>query len=154
MGNAMTWYQDLAPCSYFHLCGKDHLKAIGWLEAGRPFKTGQMDPQIRERLDGIIRIAPITVLYCGLHPCDFCPPDPSTEWGRLESSANYFVPGMGTIYAIPGMIRHYIDAHRYLPPDEFRDAVANCPLDPEAYVAAVVAVEPALLRYLRTWPSD
>ena len=139
----MTWYRDLAPCPYFHL-GKTKLKAVGWLARGHRFPTGQLDPEVREHLDGIIRISPVVVVYRGLHSCDFCP---DRDPGFPGSFANYFIPGIDVVYAVPAMIRHYIDAHQYLPPEEFCEAVINCPLGSAAYEARIAALEPVLLRY-------
>jgi hypothetical protein len=40
---------------------------------------------------------------------------------------NLFVPGVDCVYVAPSLIAHYIQAHRYSPPNEFVDAVLRCP---------------------------
>ena len=40
---------------------------------------------------------------------------------------NLYVPTNQVVYVAPSMIVHYIDAHSYLPPTEFCDAVMLCP---------------------------
>ena len=41
--------------------------------------------------------------------------------------SNLFIPGAGFVYAAPGLIAHYIDAHQYQPPPDFCAAVPSCP---------------------------
>ena len=57
----------------------------------------------------------------------------------VVGALNLFVPGDGFLYAAPSMIAHYILAHQYAPPQEFRDAVLRCPpmRSPE-YFAAII----------------
>ena len=40
---------------------------------------------------------------------------------------NLWVPGDGCVYVAPSLIAHYIQAHRYSPPQEFVEAVLRCP---------------------------
>ena len=60
--------------------------------------------------------------FGGFHECDLC---------RFKSEAcgtvNLFIPGNGVIYVCPELIVHYINAHEYVPPDEFCRAVDDCP---------------------------
>ena len=45
----------------------------------------------------------------------------------MLGAANVFVPSDEAIYVAPSLVLHYIDAHAYLPPEEFRRAVEACP---------------------------
>ena len=38
-----------------------------------------------------------------------------------------WLPDDGIVYVAPSLILHYIDAHGYSPPVEFREAVIACP---------------------------
>ena len=40
---------------------------------------------------------------------------------------NLCVPGAGFLYVAPSLILHYIDAHEYLPPEEFQKAILESP---------------------------
>jgi hypothetical protein len=56
---------------------------------------------------------------------------------------NLWVPGNDVIYVAPELILHYIQEHRYRPPDEFISAVLRCP-DPKTqqYLDALVDIDP------------
>jgi hypothetical protein len=43
------------------------------------------------------------------------------------SRKDLYVPANQVIYVAPELIVHYIDAHQYLPPQVFIDAVLACP---------------------------
>src|SRR5438874_9017018 len=48
------------------------------------------------------------------------------------------VPGEDCLFVAPEMVAHYVDAHQYRPPEEFVEAVLECPdLGTPAYAAAV-----------------
>jgi hypothetical protein len=46
-----------------------------------------------------------------LHKCPFC--------GNAAGTGEIDVVGSTMIYAAPTLIIHYVEAHRYCPPDEF-----------------------------------
>ena len=53
------------------------------------------------------------------------------EWNgtRVEMGCtNLYVPTDQLVYVAPSMILHYIDAHSYLPPMKFCNAVMLCPV--------------------------
>ncbi len=116
----MAWYEDLSECDYFgnaaHL-----LRAIGWLERGKSFSTGEIKIEVLEKLSAL-RKHPWTsgyTVFRGYHDCDIC---------RLEEGTiNLFIPANGFLYVCPELITHYIVAHKYLPPDDFCEAVLKCP---------------------------
>jgi hypothetical protein len=134
----LAWYVDLAQCKYF---GSDpNLLAVGWLENGRPFETGPVDPAFRDRLIELLRHPWARVALAGAHTCDLC--------RGARHSLNLFVPGQGVAYAAPALILHYIDVHGYRPPNEFCDAVVACPeMGSEEYLAALRQVAPSLFGF-------
>lgn len=57
---------------------------------------------------------------------------------------NLFVPGDGFLYVAPSLIAHYINAHRYAPPEEFCEAVIKCPpMNSREYYKLVIENGPA-----------
>lgn len=62
------------------------------------------------------------------------------EESVMLGSAEIWVPGReGCIYAAPTLIVHYVEAHEYLPPPEFIEAVLRDP--PPGWNAKEVATE-------------
>jgi hypothetical protein len=115
-------YADLGPDSPA-VSGRD-IRAIGWLEVGRPFPTGAVPVAFRAKLErDLARATPslARVVYgCGLEEGS-CSVDLS--FGKRE----LYIPAGPLLYAAPPMIGHYVDVHRYRPPDEFIRAVETCP---------------------------
>jgi hypothetical protein len=158
----MTYIADLNPCTY-RSNGLQDL-AIGYLEHDQPYTTGQIDPEVFARLrqytcylqpddtldepETYTPIFPFPVAYrifigsLGYHICSFCCPDQDVSKIEVpggESAQDYILPGNGVVYIFPRNICHYIEAHQYLPPAEFCDAVLNCPSDLEAFRQALIA---------------
>lgn len=102
---------------------------IGWLEAGEPYPTGPVHSAFVEKLEAVQRVQWMNVCL-GLHECDLCPPGEGPE-----GNGEIRIPGLdGVAYAAPDLIRHYITAHAYQPPQVFMDAVMAVDLD--AWTAA------------------
>ena len=71
--------------------------------------------------------------------CGIAVPMPAVPMGNR----NLFLPGAGFLYIAPSLVLHYIDAHQYLPPDEFIKAVLDCPpTRSQEYQKAVQACAP------------
>jgi hypothetical protein len=133
----MSWFDDLSPCDYFGSTHAARCKAVGWLEDGRDFRRGKADPRFVHKLVLLFgEPNPLERLtdphYCSLcafsrGPSEFhlfqSPGMPSVPMGNR----NLFVPGDGFLYIAPSLVLHYIDAHQYLPPEEFIKAVLECP---------------------------
>ena len=117
----MAWYADLAHCDYFSFT-QPTLRAIGWLECGKPFPTGKVQPDAYEALCQMAKQPwePATAL--GWHTCDLCLGEPSATGFK-----NLFIPGDGVVYVCPELVTHYMSVHRYQPPECFCDAVLQCP---------------------------
>jgi hypothetical protein len=114
------WFEDLSPCIYFPLDVK--LAAVGWLERGKPFATGEVDRAVYDALIEM-RKNPWQPLVClGLHECGLC-----RFGGEARGCANLIVPANGIMYVAPELVVHYMNAHGYAPPGEFCRAVLSCP---------------------------
>jgi len=107
------------------------VRAVGWLGnyngllgrfgAQHRFTVGEVDIVIVDTLRDHIRNAWQPIQAFGFHSCEFCQ-DPHATGGW-----NIWIPTRSLIYVAPELIVHYIEAHRYLPPYEFIDAVMRCP---------------------------
>jgi len=128
----MTHFRELELIRYHNgPCDADEwhcpLLAVGWLEREESFTTGACPPSVLEKLRdlrGQFNLAFSEFSFRGLHECSFC----ETGVRALsDSHINFFIPGKDVIYLAPGRVDHYIQAHAYLPPQEFIEAVFGCP---------------------------
>jgi len=63
-----------------------------------------------------------TATAMGFHECEFCSPTGAEKLAM--GTGELWVPGTGDlIYVAPKLVAHYIEAHGYLPPQEFMEAV-------------------------------
>jgi|GEM_PF-6352000 len=121
----MAWFEDGNPCGYFGRSFAECFTAAGWLTANKPFAKGKIEPEVKAKLQeqAALGASPFIILfaYFGVHSCELC--------HNAASGDNFFIPdkSTNTIWAAPSLIVHYIDAHDYLPPDEFRAATLACP---------------------------
>jgi hypothetical protein len=100
-----------------------NLLAVGWLERGKPFATGDVDRRVYEALREMRKNPWQPFASGGIHPCDLCRFD-----AEAAGTANLFIPGDGrVIYVCPELIVHSINAHGYAPPEVFCRAVLTCP---------------------------
>jgi hypothetical protein len=140
----MIWVADLSP---WDVDGADssHLRAVGWLAAGKAFTTGEVSEQVFVKLCELLkkRWHPPYLPYYpeSPPPCGLCSSVEGTGTSRFTHGRGGFngliisptsgdcfcVPGNGIIYISPCSIAHYMDNHAYRPPDEFCQAVLRCP---------------------------
>ena len=124
----MAHFPDLTPYAYRHEAAALN---VGWLAKDHPFDTGVTPPEVVQRLKLCCHEIGVNQTR-GLHPCDFCE-DPyayrdDTDVGSAEIWA---FGSAGTVYAAPTLIVHYIEAHDYLPPEGFINAVLQGPMPPD-----------------------
>lgn len=129
------YFQDLDLCAYSH--GPTHfenwhvpLRAVGWLEHPHPYTQGVVPEEVRTRLQTLFEGMSAAFFhhqYLGPHDCSICKAAGMSVRPLYLSPVNIFVPGNGCVYAAPGGIDHYLDAHSYCPPTEFCEGVLNCP---------------------------
>lgn len=147
---------------------------VGWLEYPHSFATGIVSDSALSKLKAIVTqtkaVYGLCVGFLGVKSCTLCDASgiPSPESFSLLSDVprrqsfplgipgpwsqeNIFVPGCRVVYAAPGGVVHYVEAHEYLPPLEFVRSVLCCP-DPdsteyyEALRASNAGAEPPLKR--------
>ena len=109
------------------------LRAVGWLEPGRPYTKGEVSEAVFGKLVELLVDPWQPFAAAGFHRCGFCrfsggplAFDYGNRSVRLGSN-NLFLPGEGVVYVVPSLILHYMDAHEYAPPEVFRSAVLACP---------------------------
>lgn len=132
-------FPDLTPYEYcVEECDTPALN-IGWLDADHEFTQGTPPPGFldRPRLLSHTRVKQMR----GFEACPFCPnlssPLTPGNWfeydqalyhscfedGRFSSAEICVIGRDGRTYASPVMVLHYVEAHNYLPPEEFINAV-------------------------------
>ena len=138
------WYEDLS--SFADLgpeCGTC-LRAVGWLERGRPFATGPVDAAVYSRLIELFRHPWEPVVTMGFHHCDLC------LYDGQSGKRNIYVPADGMVFVAPELVTHYMNAHGYRPPDAFCAAVLACPeMRSMAYLKALLALARPLVQAAR-----
>ena len=107
------------------------VRAVGWLAkrggvlglfGGRhPLTVGEVDAALVDRLREHTCHAWQPVVAAGFHRCEFCSDH------RAAGSDNVWIPTPSLKYVAPELTIHYIEAHCYLPPQEFISAVMACP---------------------------
>ena len=133
----MASLADSSPCRYFPIGEVGNFLAVGWLDFGDDYPTGETKCEVYEKLKRIAGASSRIDLYLpvagGVHTCSLC------QFDGPPSHSHVFVPGDGCLYVSPEAIIHYIGVHRYLPPEAFLEAVHLCP-DPNsmAYKKAVL----------------
>jgi hypothetical protein len=115
------WYEDLSECDYFGKNFSKILMPVGWLENEKPFATGKVSKDFYEKLCEFNKKPWGFSQFLGYHECNLCQFE-----GKLGIK-NIFVPHNNKIYVCPELITHYINDHLYLPPNEFIEAVLDCP---------------------------
>ena len=138
----MTYIADLAPFTYLGRCETKAL-AIGWLESGHDFPTGEVHTDLVPALEWLFHNAWEPICAGGWHDCSVCGRQPGDgpltreiEGQRvLLGVKNLLVPAGDVIYGAPSLIIHYIEAHEYAPPNEFVDALLGLEREDVAYDA-------------------
>jgi hypothetical protein len=124
----MTYFPDLAPCTYYRAVSSQHKLSVGWLELGREYTRGSVAPDVLAKLRDLMNYA--SGMSLGSHYCEFCMGhrDQRPGWrGVASGSVTLSIPGSRAIYETPQLVIHYIEAHNYQPPAEFCEAVLACP---------------------------
>ncbi len=118
----MASFDDLQPCSYFGESLSPFLRAIGWLENRKPYRTGSVDRRVYSKLLEFQKDPWQPMVFAGVHTCDLC-----LYESEASGTRNLFIPANGFAYVCPELIVHYMNAHAYGPPAEFCTAVLACP---------------------------
>jgi hypothetical protein len=131
----MAWFGDLTKCSYFGDAFSPFLRAVGWLESGKPFPTGRLqDHQVFSKLVEFARDPWQPAVAAGVHECDLC-----LYKSEACGTKSLFFPSDDFAYVCPELAVHYMNAHAYCPPAEFCSAVLSCPpMRSNAYLKAIL----------------
>ena len=131
------WHEDLTEYDFFgrklskKLFGENYSTipiAIGWLEYGKPYKTGIVPEGLCEKLYEFFKTREISHYFLGVHACDLCEIElPPTQLHIIAGlgSRTTFLAYRNTLYIFPDLIVHYINTHNYLPPSGFIEAVLS-----------------------------
>ncbi len=125
-------YADLTPYTACHDAEAIGLTplSVGWLDRRRPFPTGQIAPQLLERLLSFCEEPAVVCPFVAQQPCPLCGQRITLSLnGRLFPLgwAELRAIGAEDIYAAPTLIYHFIEAHHYQPPAAFIQAVLHGP---------------------------
>jgi hypothetical protein len=129
--------------------GDPKLLAVGWLTPKAHHCEGTVETEFLSALVRLLVNPWQPAIAAGKHHCEFCrftggPGSVTFDDCTVNiGSSNLWVPGSGCIYVSPSLVLHYIDAHGYCPPTEFREAVAACaPMRSIAYFKALISNGP------------
>lgn len=130
----MTYFPDLTRYAYiaespnFSTQGASMVN-VGWLGGGHSFPTSDVNEEFAHAIllrafDGCNRCR-------GYHNCEFCDvkspievetPD-RTRRAVLGMSEIHVLGADGTRFSAPSLIVHYVTAHQYDPPQQFKDSI-------------------------------
>jgi len=128
----LTWYADHAECDYFPSSHPSILRAIGWLEGGKPYTRATVEPLMLNKLSEFLKEPWQPLMVLGVHECNLC-----TVKGKY-GHRNLFIPADGILFVCPELILHYIEEHGYGPPADFCSAILACPpMNSKAYLKLV-----------------
>ncbi len=125
------WFEDLTEYDFFgrkdskKFFGEDYTiipTAVGWLENGKPYTTGEIPEELCGKLSEFINTRAITHVFLGIHECDLCDVELSANQLNIINgfgSKTTFIAYKDRLYIFPDLIIHYINDHSYLPPAEF-----------------------------------
>lgn len=134
----MTHFADFSPCTYHDgPFDSDNwrcpLLAVGWLEHPHEFpRGGELAQKVRDRI-AFLRFASRLmygeISFRGLHECSWCRSHGVVDLRATlsDSHTNLFIPATDRVFVAPGRIDHYVEQHGYLLPEEFLQALMQCP---------------------------
>jgi hypothetical protein len=128
------FFADLTPYQYGYEMPRTNILNVGWLARGHVFPVGVVSEAFARALRHLIK-SPEN-LYRGYHSCEFCPEPPivvsstglrtRSPPGETEGNGEIRVAGSnGIVYVAPVLVAHYVEVHKYRPPDEFIQAVIS-----------------------------
>ena len=140
----MSYYKDLTPYNYHHYSEKEF--NVGWLQEGYEFDKGDVPEGFLEKLK---KYSDHRMLQTkGWQSCHFC------EENEHSSDEIRIVSNSGIYYACPMMIIHYVEAHNYLPPQEFIDAVMEGPEPGSEEYKKLIAIMPTFFERRKVDAND
>lgn len=124
------YFEDLSPYTYLVGGGRTlpSVKNVGWLARGEPFPRGTTDKSMLDKLKDLCSNPDAAVNQTrGFHECPFCMETIDLQYNGqqtpLGSAEIWVTDSNGTFYAAPDLVVHYVEAHGYMPPAEFMNAL-------------------------------
>jgi len=138
----MTYFADLSVYTYTASSRSFPIRNVGWLDAGHSFPTSASIENL------LAALWPFCLLsFCpqrGGQHCPFC-----KQLGVVERDGKRYVLGAAELrvfdhkgefpFAAPNLVYHYVEAHHYLPPAEFLEALRSGPQPQTEEYRALVA---------------
>lgn len=132
------YYPDLSVYEYGRTSPLPGVFNVGWLDQAEQFTTGAVPDLFVERLRTWFGSARVNQMR-GIHQCNLCHnsrsillpinENPTCESnGRTLFLGNWelWIPSANhTVFAAPALIIHYVESHKYCPPDEFISAIMS-----------------------------
>jgi hypothetical protein len=132
----LKYHEELSPYHYGMDCNFPEVKNIGWLHKAYEFKVGEINLAFLNKLKELIlnsNRATCDVLVDRLRGSCQCPICGENEL-KISNGNNCFLLGSaeawipdnkleGHYFATFGLIIHYIEKHKYQPPQDFIDSV-------------------------------
>lgn len=124
----MTIYEDLSPYVYAPTDPSATMLNVGWLGHASKFDTGSIGEEVRDALVILAADHDVNVMR-GMHDCELCDQESPIRVPlgdrkiTLGCSEIHATAEDCIVYVAPTLVIHYLDAHRYLPPQVFIDAV-------------------------------
>jgi hypothetical protein len=119
----MMYYPDLhTECD---LESGPDTRAVGWLSPNHPFNCAPASPLFLRCLSRHLDTAWYPGVAVGSHICAFC--DQRIRRLGLPPSEALWIPTLEAVYVAPAAVLHYVSEHGYAPPEEFVQAVLDCP---------------------------
>jgi len=130
----MAHFNDLSTYEYLPALSRPNTKNVGWLSHGRGYEKQVPD---EETLGLVWSYCQISIGQTrGIHLCDLCLPPKHVRVERqglslsLGSAEIRVLSKSDSLYAAPNLIYHYMEIHKYRPPDEFLQALKESPAPP------------------------
>lgn len=100
-------------------------RAVGWLGPPHPFAQAPASPVFLASLARHVETAWSPASTVGLSHCPFC--DQPIRRGTWSQSEALWIPTLEAVYVAPAAVLHFVSEHSYAPPEEFVQAVLDCP---------------------------
>lgn len=127
----MSYFEDLSQYSFLPAGLRPGTRNVGWLDRVHDFPT---TTPTEELLDQLWSFCLVSVNQTrGIHVCPFCPTNSGPCFERrghrlnLGSAEIRVFSTDGTVYAAPTLIYHYVQTHKYRPPDDFVSGILGGP---------------------------
>ena len=123
-------------------------RSVGWLGEEVPH-TGVLAPSLLKKLRRLVHKRCYSDHWMGFHSCEIC--------DRMYGHGEISIVHAGVRYVAPALVIHYVEAHHYLPPEPFLEALQHgTPWAPTGAIPGYVRSEtedlkPSLFERMTRW---